>query len=107
MSLWSANQEFSNLVINTKAPSSKPILKKANTLFQGYQQRSEDVLKQRIYQKELQSLQQQVNTNRIFLDMVVHDMRNPTSSIEFGLQETLKILDTHFENYNNLKKTFM
>ena len=34
-------------------------------------------------------------------------MRNPTSSIEFGLQETLKILDTHFENYNNLKKTFM
>ena len=39
--------------------------------------------------------------------MVVHDMRNPTSSIEFGLQETLKILDTHFENYKNLKKTFM
>ena len=39
--------------------------------------------------------------------MVVHDMRNPTSSIEFGLKETLKILDTHFENYNNLKKTFM
>ena len=39
--------------------------------------------------------------------MVVHDMRNPTSSIEFGLQETLKILDTHFENYNNLKNTFM
>ena len=65
------------------------------------------MLKQKIYQKELQSLQQQVNTNRIFLDMVVHDMRNPTSSIEFGLQETLKILDKHFENYTNLKNTFM
>ena len=39
--------------------------------------------------------------------MVVHDMRNPTSSIEFGLQETFKILDKHFENYTNLKNTFM
>ena len=38
--------------------------------------------------------------------MVVHDMRNPTSSIEFGLSETLNILNGHFERYKSLKNAF-
>ena len=39
--------------------------------------------------------------------MVVHDMRNPTSSIEFGLKETLKALDKYFDTFKDLKMQWM
>lgn len=34
---------------------------------------------------EIQDLKKQVHTSKIFLNMVVHDMRNPTKSIKMGL----------------------
>ena len=52
-------------------------------------------------------MQQQITSNRVFLDMVVHDMRNPTSSIEFGLKETLKALDKYFDTFKDLKMQWM
>jgi hypothetical protein len=50
------------------------------------------------YLKEKTSLlETSLENNKIFLNMVVHDMRNPTSQIEFTLQQSL-------EHLANLKK---
>ena len=46
-----------------------------------------DLLKQKI-----KHLQKQLVNNKIFLNMVIHDMRNPTNSIEFAIKEVLKLL---------------
>jgi len=49
--------------------------------------------------EKVKRLEQQVMNSKLFLNMVIHDMRNPANSIEFGLKETLKLLqsldDTH------------
>lgn len=49
-----------------------------------------------ILEKKTEMLKQQLNSNRIFLNMVIHDMRNPSSSIIFAVKELQKILDSHF-----------
>ena len=36
--------------------------------------------------KKVMELNQRLHSDKIFLNMVVHDMRNPASSIDFGLQ---------------------
>ncbi len=38
---------------------------------------------------EISQLKDQLYKNKIFLSMVIHDMRNPTSSIKSGLQHSL------------------
>jgi hypothetical protein len=38
-----------------------------------------------VLQRKVEQLGSEINTNRIFMNMVIHDMRNPTGSIEFGL----------------------
>ena len=43
-------------------------------------------------QQKIKKLQKQLINNKIFLNMVIHDMRNPTNSIEYGIKEVLKIL---------------
>jgi len=40
----------------------------------------------------VRKLQKQLINNKIFLNMVIHDMRNPTNSIEFALKEVLRIV---------------
>jgi archaellum component FlaC len=40
-------------------------------------------------QQEIEELRNQVHKNQIFLNMVIHDMKNPTSSIKVGLQHTV------------------
>ena len=35
-------------------------------------------------------LETNLENNKIFLNMVVHDMRNPTSQIEFTLKQSLE-----------------
>ena len=53
-------------------------------------------VKQRVYdslQTKVQKLQKQLTTNKIFMNMVIHDMRNPTNSIEFALKEVLNLLN--------------
>ena len=44
-----------------------------------------------------------INSNKIFMNMAIHDMRNPTGAIEFGIQESLKKLEMHQEKFNKLK----
>lgn len=45
-----------------------------------------------ILQKKVKKLQTQLVNNKIFLNMVIHDMRNPTNSIEFAVKEVLRLL---------------
>ena len=48
-----------------------------------------DSLKMEFLQKKINQLRSQINTNRIFMNMVIHDMRNPVGAIEFGVQVSL------------------
>ena len=54
-------------------------------------------------QEKIESLKRQVATNRKFLHMVIHDMRNPTTSIQFGITEALKLLRSYRANFWNIK----
>jgi predicted phage tail protein len=54
-------------------------------------------------------LENKLENNKVFLNMVVHDMRNPTNQIEYILNqsiEQLKDLKNHFnsidESFNNI-----
>jgi hypothetical protein len=49
-------------------------------------------------------VRQQLYSNAIFLNMIIHDMRNPSSSIQFAVKELKNILKTHFEKLNVLKR---
>jgi hypothetical protein len=40
----------------------------------------------------VKKLQKQLVNNKIFLNMVIHDMRNPTNSIEFAVKEVLRLI---------------
>jgi len=39
-----------------------------------------------VYRKKIKKLEKQLNNTKIFLNMVIHDMRNPTNSIEFAIK---------------------
>ena len=43
--------------------------------------------------KKLEQLRNQLINTKIFLDMVVHEMRNPATAIQMGLGEILVMLD--------------
>ena len=43
-----------------------------------------------IIEKANENLERKVVSNRVFLNMVIHDMRNPSSSIEFAIKEMKK-----------------
>lgn len=45
----------------------------------------------------IESLKKQLDNNKIFLNMVIHDMRNPCNSVEYGLKETLRIIEQLFK----------
>lgn len=42
----------------------------------------------------INDLQVEVRSNKVFLNMVIHDMRNPTNAIEFGIRQTIETLET-------------
>ena len=42
--------------------------------------------------KKIKSLEGQLKNTKIFLNMVIHDMRNPSNSIEFAIKEVIKML---------------
>ena len=42
--------------------------------------------------ERVKDLQMQLKNNKIFMNMVIHDMRNLTNSIEFALKEVLRHL---------------
>lgn len=51
--------------------------------------------------KKIKKLEKQLNNTKIFLNMVIHDMRNPTNSIEFALKEVIKMLKFDGQKDNN------
>ncbi len=44
------------------------------------------------FKGKVKKLQKQLVNNKIFLNMVIHDMRNPTNSIEFAVKEVLRLI---------------
>ena len=52
------------------------------------------------------NLMNTVQNSKIFLNMVVHDMRNPTSQIEFILQQSIESLTSLKSYMNDLDKIF-
>eukprot|EP00347_Sterkiella_histriomuscorum_P019508 403341364 len=42
---------------------------------------------------KIQNLEKQLTNTKIFLSMVIHDMKNPTNSIDFALKEVLTLLN--------------
>jgi hypothetical protein len=53
--------------------------------------------------EKVKVLKQQLNNTKIFLNMVIHEMRNPATSIEMALNEALGILSMQ-ENKNKSPK---
>ena len=45
------------------------------------------------YKSKIMNLEKQLTNTKIFLNMVIHDMRNPTNSIEFAMKEILKMVE--------------
>ena len=43
--------------------------------------------------KKIEQLEIKLKNTKIFLNMVIHDMRNPTTSIEFAVKEVIKMLE--------------
>ena len=43
-------------------------------------------------QEKISSLDKQLDSNKIFLNMVIHDMRNPSNSAEYGMQQIKEII---------------
>ena len=52
-----------------------------------------ETLKNFMLQQRIDELLVQINTNRIFMNMVIHDMRNPTGAIEFGVKQSIDNLE--------------
>ena len=96
-SIHSAYQRMSNLLSD--------YYPKQKALSNHNQNSSVELLKDQIYQNRMTELEKKINSNKIFMDMVIHDMRNPTSSIEFNLENAQIILEQHFETLKVLKNT--
>ena len=45
-----------------------------------------------IHYEKVRKLQAKLKNNKTFMNMAVHDMRNPTNAITFGVNETLQML---------------
>ena len=62
-------------------------------------QQKNKVLEEKIAQlqenhgKKIEQLEIKLKNTKIFLNMVIHDMRNPTTSIEFAVKEVIKMLE--------------
>jgi hypothetical protein len=44
------------------------------------------------HNKKVDLLEMKLKNTKIFLNMVIHDMRNPTTSIEFAVKEVIKLI---------------
>lgn len=38
------------------------------------------------------------------MDMVIHDMRNPTNAISFGISDTILMLNNEYSKIKSIKK---
>jgi len=69
-----------------KRAVSHDLLVKPENYFVLYQA---EMLQNMMLQQKIDELLAQINTNRIFMNMVIHDMRNPTGAIEFGVRQSI------------------
>jgi hypothetical protein len=46
------------------------------------------------YRKKIKKLEKQLVNTKIFLNMVIHDMRNPTNSIEYAIKEVIRVINS-------------
>lgn len=60
-----------------------------------------------IIEKKLEQLRQQLHSNQIFLNMVIHDMRNPSSAIEFSIKEMFNCLQKHYNDIKEVRSKLM
>lgn len=52
------------------------------------------------------SLKQLLENNKIFLNMVIHDMKNPTNQIKFAIDQALLSIDKIDKKTQNLENTY-
>ena len=50
---------------------------------------SNENLCKEVFINQLKKLQSKLQNNKIFMNMAIHDMRNPTLAIMFGVTETI------------------
>ena len=51
-----------------------------------------DRISKTIHDEKVAKMQAQLKNNKTYMNMAVHDMRNPTNAITFGVNETLQML---------------
>ncbi len=52
-------------------------------------------------------LDSDLDNNKIFLNMVIHDLRNPTNQVDFLVNQTLGLLKDIKEQHNKNKEIFL
>ena len=52
-------------------------------------------------------LESDLDNNKIFLNMVIHDLRNPTNQVDFLVNQTLGLLKDIKEQHNKNKEIFL
>jgi light-regulated signal transduction histidine kinase (bacteriophytochrome) len=46
-----------------------------------------------LYKQELENLKKQISSNKIFLNMVIHDLRNPINQICYAISKAMEESD--------------
>lgn len=59
---------------------------------------------QKIYQAKMAKLEAQLKSNKTLMNMAIHDMRNPTNAIIFGVNETLQMLKCQRKKMDFIRK---
>jgi signal transduction histidine kinase len=54
---------------------------------------------------KMQHLTKNLNNNKQFLSMIIHDLRNPTLSIIFGLKESIQALNQELSAEYNIDQS--
>lgn len=56
-----------------------------------------------VLQSKIDELKDQLDSSKLFTNMVVHDMRNPTGAIEFGIKQSLENIEAHRKDLMHVK----
>jgi ribosomal protein L30E len=57
-----------------------------------------------IHYEKVAKLQAKLKNNKTFMNMAVHDMRNPTNAIIFGVNETIQMLKNQKKKIDSIRK---
>ena len=59
---------------------------------------------QKTYKDDVEKLKSQLKNNKTYMNMAVHDLRNPTNAITFGVNETLQMLKNQKKKIKSIRK---